>query len=45
MIQMVIDYFVSVRVVRELLHKAITDRKYIDRHMINNARICARKKR
>ena len=39
MVQMAIKSFVSVRAVRELLSKAMPERKYIDRHMINNVRI------
>ena len=41
MIQMDIEPFISVRAVRELLSKIISERKYIDRHMINNVRIHA----
>ena len=44
MVQMAIEPFVSVRAGRELLSKPIPDRKYIDRHMINNVRIRDRKK-
>ena len=44
MIQMDIEPFISVRAVRELLSKIISERKYIDRHMINNVRIHAWKK-
>ena len=39
MVQMAIKSFVSVRAVRELLSKVMPERKYIDRHMINNVRI------
>ena len=44
MIQMAIELFVNVKEMTELLKKALPDRKNIDRHMINNVRICARKK-
>ena len=45
MIQMAIDPFVNVRVMIELLQKALSSRNIIDRHMINNVRIRTRKKR
>ena len=44
MVQMSIEPFVSVRAIRELLSKVIPDRKFINRHMINNVRIRARQK-
>ena len=44
MVQMAIDPFVSVRAIRELLSRVMPDRNYIHRHMINNIRMCARKK-
>ena len=44
MVYIAIEPFVSVRGVRELLSKTIRNTKYIDRHMINNFRIRARKK-
>ena len=45
MVQMSIEPFVLVRSIRELLFKVTPDRKFIDRHMINNVRIRARQKR
>ena len=45
MIQMAIDPFVNVRVMIELLQKALSSRNIIDRHMINNVRIRTRKKK
>ena len=45
MVQMEIDPFVSVRAMTSLLRKALPDRKNVDRHMINNVRIRARKKK
>lgn len=45
MVQMVIEYFVTVRAIKELLSRTISDRKYIDRRMINNVRTRVRKKR
>ena len=42
---MSIEPFVSVRTIRELLTKVIPNRKYINRHMINSVRICARQKK
>ena len=49
MVQMTIEPFVSIRAIRELLSKVVYDRKYIDKNidknMINNVRIRARKKR
>ena len=40
-----IEHVVSVKVVKDLLSNAMSDRKYIDRHMINNVSICAGKKK
>ena len=40
-----INPFVNVRAIKILLQKAITERKDVDRHMINNVRIRAQKKR
>ena len=45
MVQMSIEPFVSVRAIRELLCKVLSDRKFIDRHMINNVRIRARQRK
>ena len=45
MVQMAIEPFVSVRAIRELLSKVLSDRKFIDRHMINNVRIRARQRK
>ena len=45
MVQMSIEPFVSVRAIRELLSKVLPERKFIDRYMINNIRMCARKKK
>ena len=39
---MYIEPFVSVRAIIELLSKVLPERKFIDRHMINNVRIRAR---
>ena len=41
LVQMAIESFVSVRVVRELLTKSMPERTFIDRHMINNVKIRA----
>ena len=45
MVQLAIDPFVSVRAMTSLLRKALPDRKNVDRHMINNVRIRALKKK
>ena len=45
MIQMVIKHFVSIRAIRELLFKLMSERKYIDCQMINNIRNRDRKKK
>ena len=45
MVQMSIEPFVSVRAIRELLSNVLSERNFIDRHMINNVRICARQKK
>ena len=42
---MSIEPFVSVRAIRELLSKVLPERKFIDRHMINNVRIRARQRK
>ena len=39
MVQMSIEPFVLVRAIRELLSRVLPERKFIDRHMINNIRI------
>ena len=39
-----INSFVNVRTMTDLLQTTLLDRKDIDRHMINNANIRARKK-
>ena len=38
MVQIAIEPFVSIRAIRELLSKVISERKYIDKDMINNVR-------
>ena len=45
MVQISLEPFVSVRAIRELLSKALPDRKFIDRHIINNVRIRARQRK
>ena len=45
MVQMSIESSVSVRAIRELLFKVMPDRKFIDRHIINNVRIRDRQKK
>ena len=45
MVQMVIDPFVNIRSIIELLEKALPERNDIDRHMINNVRLRARRKK
>ena len=45
MVQMAIDPFINVRVMTESLQKVLPDRKNADRHMINNVRIRACKKK
>ena len=42
---MAIDPFINVRAMTELLKRTLPDKKIIDRHMINNVRIRARKKK
>ena len=42
---MVIESFVSMRVVKELLSKAMPEIKYINKDMINNVRILAREEK
>ena len=44
-VQICIKSFVSVRVIRELLSKMMPERKFIDRHMINNVRIRDRQRK
>ena len=44
-VQMSIESSVSVRAIRELLFKVMPDRKFIDRHIINNVRIRDRQKK
>ena len=44
MVQMVIDSFINVRAMIELLQTALPGRKDVDRHMINNIRLRARRK-
>ena len=44
-VQICIKSFVSVRVIRELLSKMMLERKFIDRHMINNVRIRDRQRK
>ena len=39
-----INSFVNVRTMTDLLQKTLLDRKHIDRHMINHAKLRARKK-
>ena len=45
MVQMSLEPFVSVRAIRELLSKVMSDKKFIDRHMINNVGIRARQRK
>ena len=45
MVQTAINPHVSVRSMTALLQKALPDRKDVDRHMINNVSICARRKK
>ena len=42
---MSIESLVSVRAIRELLSNVLPERKFIDRHMINNVRIRARQRK
>ena len=44
MIQLTINPFVNVRTMTNLLQKVIPRRKDVDRHMINNVKIRARRK-
>ena len=41
---MAIDPFVNDKAMTELLQKALFERKGVDRHMINNVRLRARRK-
>ena len=45
MVQMDINPYVSVRLMTILLQKALPERKDVDRHMINNVRIRARRRK
>ena len=45
MVQMSIEPFVSVRVIRDLLSKVLPEKKFYNRHMINNVRIHARQRK
>ena len=45
MVQMAIEPLVNVRAMTDLLQKALPGRKDMDRHMINNVRLRARRKR
>ena len=45
MVQIAIDPFINVRTMVELLHKALPNRKIIDKYMINNIRICTRERK
>ena len=45
MVQMDIEPFVSIRAIIQSLSKAMPERNYIDKNMINNVRIRDRKKR
>ena len=44
-VEMAIDPVVNIRVMTELLQKALLERKDIDRHIINNSRIRAHRKK
>ena len=44
-VQIDIEHLVSVRAIREFLSKEMSEKKYVDRHLINNIRIRARKKK
>ena len=44
MVQMAINPFVNVTSMTNLLKKVLPGKRYVDRHMINNVRICARRK-
>ena len=41
MVQIAIDLIVNVRKMTESLHKALPSRNTINRHTINNVKICA----
>ena len=45
MVQMVIDSFINVRAMIELLQKTLPERKDVDIYMINNVRLRARRKK
>ena len=44
MVQIAIDLFVNVRAMIKLLQISLPGRKDVDRHMINNVRLRARRK-
>ena len=44
MVQMAINHFANVKVITNLIQKALSENKDVDRHMINNVRIRARSK-
>ena len=44
-VQMDINYFVNVRTMTKIPQRALPERKDVDRHMINNVRIRARRKK
>ena len=44
MVQIAVNPFVNVRAMINLQQKALTEKKDVDRHMINNVRIRARSK-
>ena len=44
-VQIAINHFVNVRTMTNLLQKVLPERKDVDRHMINNIRIRARRKK
>ena len=45
MVQMAINLYVSVKSMTTLLQKPLPERKDVDRHMINNVRIRARRRK
>jgi len=45
MVQMAMNPYVSVRSMTTLLQKALSEKKDVDRHMINNVRIRARRRK
>ena len=44
MVQMAFNHFANVKVMTNLIQKALPENKDVDRHMINNIRIRARRK-